>query len=751
MGQASGQNLPYSFPSSGEAPWSGAEHNYASWVPNVSGHLSFGVIDGRGKCHSVNQHCDGAGTRVVVVHAKRSAQDFPLPGGLVGLLRRSVTQDYLIIANTAGARTPNLQEIAEDCNSTPPPGCRSEENGVMVGEVVVLPPDDDAVTGRVLSTLLEQIDDGMDRRQQAGVEGDLEALGGLPDHIRGLVTQASAEIACFRLRFALFRTGEVRIWFDWDDFLGRNAKQFPPTEMEHVAADALPSQAYYFLKDVFHFHYHHDPRTDQLLDITRLDQVRSDASEDSRWRVNILRGLAKVVVEYRQSNRPDSHKKALGVLAYADAFQSVLARTRRCSQLDKGFEWNEDIILYDFGHTKTSIEALDAISESERSAHLQLFGIFIGVLLSALALWAGAVQIQPILCGDNRANGAICPPIKPDFTTNIVNQIVANPLGFVVLLTLSGFLAYIFLFKRVTNVPFAKPVLRFVKSMSDAIGAEVAKRGRDRAGYLAQLAMLFSLSALAAWGAYKVTPKNEVPPVTPRPSAQPGSLWASLDGFVGKPPKETGLFTSSVIAGKIRDILGEDYDDFLVRMTQQSDLKRDGNILWVVGSRSTGDQDGAYLLIDQNAQRLEVGIKTNSQTDIYRSTGVPVRKPGEVLKAIGGFVGDVGPFPLETSSCKSSARGATGPVIHLSGALRGAETCTYKLDLRKGQVVTYSQASARGLDVLLVDGGRSEAIDNGKPINRDGTYEIRVSWQQAGEKPDDTRLRREFYVRMNVR
>lgn len=754
MQQATVQQLPYTFPSSGPTPWSGAEHNYASWVPNVSGHLSFGVIDGRGKCHSVNQHCDAGGTRVVVVHSRRSAQDFPLPGGLVGLFRQSVTQDYLIIANTAGARTPNLQEIGgtnDASNVGGVPGSRHEENGVMVGEVVVLPPDDDAITGSVLKRLLDQIDEDMDRRQQAGVEGDLEALAGLPQHIRDQLDKASRQIACFRLKFALFRTGEVRIWFDWHDFLGRDPDEFPPTEMEQVAAEALPSQAYYFLKDVFHYHYHHDSRTDQLLDITRVDIGAIEPAGDSAWRVNILRGLAKVVVEYRQSNRPDSHKKALGVLAYADAFQSVLARTCRCANLDQGFVWNEDIILYDFIHTKTSIEALDAISESERGAHLQLFGIFIGVLLSALALWAGAVQIQPILCGDNRANAAVCPPIKPDFTTNIVNQIVANPLGFVVLLTLAGGMAYIFLFKRVTNVPFAKPVLRFVRSMSEAFGAEVAKRGRDRIGYYAQLVLLLGLSGLSAWGAYLVTPKNEVPPVTPRPSALPGTPWASLDQFVGKPPKETGLFTSSVIAGKVRDILGEDYDDFLVRMTQQSELRRDGNILWVVGSRSTGDQDGAYLLIDQNAQRLEIGIRTNGQTDIYRSTGVPVRKPGEMLKAIGGFAGDVGPFPLETSSCKSSARGTTGPVIHLSGALRDAETCTYKLDLRKGQVVGYSAASARGLDVILVDGNKAEAISNGKAISRDGTYEIRVSWQLAGGKPDDTRPRREFYVRMNVR
>jgi hypothetical protein len=52
---------------------------------------------------------------------------------------------------------------------------------------------------------------------------------------------------------------------------------------------------------------------------------------------------------------------------------------------------------------------------------------------------------------------------------------------------------------------------------------------------------------------------------------------------------------------------------------------------------------------------------------------------------------------------------------------------------------------------MLVDGEKVEAIGKGKAISRDGTYEIRVSWQLAGGKPDETRPRREFYVRMNVR
>lgn len=751
MSSSPGKSLPYSFPHKGKAPWSSAEHSYASWVPNVSGHLSFGVIDGHGKCHTVNQHCDAAGTRVLVVHQRRSAQDFPLPGGMVGLLRKSATQDYLIVANTSRAWTPNLQDLPECERLGTGPRAREEDNGVMVGEVIVIPPDTDPETAGTLKKALAHIHETMDLRQQECLEGDLDALTALPSEVLATHQAAARTIACFRLNFALFRTGEVRIWFDLDHFLGRDSAAFPPTELEEVAADALPSQVYYFLKDVVHFHYHHDRRSDQLLDITRIGPAASEAEQDARWRTNILRGLAKVVVEYRQSNRTDSNKKALGVLAYADAFQSVLARIRRKGPLEHKFEWNPDIILYDFEHTKSSIEALDALSEARRGAHLQLFGIFVGVLLSALALWAGAVQIQPILCGDQRANAAVCPPIKPDFTTDLVNQVVANPLGFVVFLALLGAVAYIFLFKRVTDVPLAKPILRFFRSLSIAVGADVARRRGDRAGYYAQLAVLGGLAGFTAWAAYKVTPKNEVAPVLPRPAAVQRGPWSSLDNLVGKPPRDTGLFSASVVSGRIRDILGKDYEDFLGRMARQSDLKRNGDLLWVVGTRGAEDPDGAYLLINQAAQRIEVGIWTNGKASIYRDTGSPLRKPPEVQRAMGGFAGDISPFPVETSSCKSIAGGDGGSAIQLSGAMAASENCEFRFDLRKGQVISFHPGSARGLDVAIAQQGHAEPIGDATVIGHDGTYVIRVNWQQVGERRPVGGPRRAFYVRLNVR
>lgn len=682
---------------------------------------------------------------MVVAHERRSAQDFPLPGGFVGLFRRSVTQDFLIVANSAPARTPYL-----DAGK---PKDRLENNGVLVGEVIVLPPDGDPAASQMLKRFLSDVHEEMDIRQHQYLSSPPGGLEGLPTELLARIDALKGQIACYRIHFALFRTGEIRLWFDLDHFLGRDTVAEPADLLEELTADVLPSQAYYFLKDVFHFHYHHHHRTDQLLDLTRLETTSCVADQDVPWRINILRGLAKVVVEYRQSNRPDSNKKALGVLAYADSFQQLLAKIRRPANLDSDFVPIDDIILYDFDHSKLSIEALDALAESDRSSSLQLFGILVGVILSALALWAGAVQIRPILCGEDKsASAAICPPIKPDLTTDFVNTVVGNPLGFVVVLTMMGFLAYIVFFRGVTKVPFAKPIYRFVKAFSSAVGAEVARRSRtDRIGYYAQLAFLGVLPLIVAWGAYKITPKNEVPAILPQRADPSGGPYASLDKLVGRLPKDSGLFSTSVVARPLRDLLGADYDLFLLKMTHQNPLQRMGSRLWVIGNENTEAQNSAFVLIDQKTQQIEVGIRKGGGVVRYRTIGeIPV-KPREIQRAFGGSVADVGPFPIATSLCRFAPSAVAGGPIQLSGSLKGVESCKYQLDLRKGQSVSYNVTSARGLDVFVGDAKQDRLLTGGRLIDRDGTYRLTVSWQRSGSASDASRPIRPFYVRINVR
>ncbi|MBT2185540.1 hypothetical protein [Sphingobium nicotianae] len=655
-----------------------------------------------------------------------------------------MTQDFLIAANTARAKTPYLKDAQ--------PHFRDEANGVLVGEVIVLPRDSDKETKRTLKELLNTVHQAMDEQQQAHPAQASGAMERLPSEILNEIEAKRDLIACYRIKFAIFRTGEVRLWYDWNDFLGRDSIAEPADRYEQIVGDVLPAQAYYFLKDVFHFHYHHDPRTDQLLDLTSLGNQASALNTDVEWRIDTLRGLAKVVVEYRQSPRPDSNKKALGVLAYADAFQSLLARVKRATDLNAGFLPIDDVILYDFDHSRDSIEALDALSETRRSGHLQLFGILIGVILSALALWAGAVQIQPILCGDSRANAAICPPTRPGITTDLINWVVANPLGFVVVLTMAGFLAYIFLFRGVTNVPLAKPILRFVRLMSAALGAEVAKRSRaDRVGYYAQLAFLGALVGFIGWAAYQLTPKNVVPPVAERKSDAAQGPWASLEGAVGRLPRDSGLFTSSVVAPQIRDMLGGDYEEFLRSMAVQSVLRRRGPTLWALGTRARDSQDGAYLLMDQRTRQIEVGVRKDGKLSIYRSTGRILFKPGDVQKFVGGAAADIGPFPIETSVCRSNVGRGANSTMQLSGALRGIEGCEYRLQLRQGQIVSFSPASARGLDVSLVTAGETEPLSGQRLIQKDGTYSLKVSWQRSGGPGDELRPLRPFYARIGIR
>jgi len=734
---------PFAFPRSGPLPWDDADRAYAGWVPTVSGHLSFGLIDGRGRCSALSHRDSGTGSRVVVALQKRSAEDFPLPGRVVSSIRQSATQDYLLLAKTGPAVTPYIEgaKIHEQL----------EEQGVLSGVVLIVPPEEVSQVRIQRNALLDLVRNHVeDVADQCAINPDLDTTT-LPLTLLQEFVSARGTIAFHQLKFALFRTGECRIWFDLSDLLGRDISQAPISSVEQIAISALPSQAYYFLKDVIHLHYHHDPQTDQLIDLVATEKTSSLDVRDNQWRIDTLRGLAKVVIEYRQSNRPDSNKKALGLLAYADAFQTTLARVRRQGKLDDPMLENKALIPYDFKHVRASIEALEALNEYRRGALLQLFGILVGVVLSGFALWAGAVQIQPILCNIS-AERPLCPKVTPGATTNIVNWVVANPLGFVVTLSLFGFAAFILFFRGVTNVPFAKPILRWSKQLSAAVGTTAARlgRGSDAFGFVIQLSFLGLLVIALGLLAYHLVPKNSVPPVVVRsPQASTGP-WSALDPYIGRRPRDTGLFTNSIIAPELRDMLGSDYEEFLRLLDVQSPLQR-GATLWVVGHANPEARDGAFLLIDQRAQRLEIGLRKHGNLQMYRKTGAILQKPLEVARFIGGSVADVGPFPIATSSCRSQTGGAAGNVTHLSGAMRGLEDCSYRFDLRQGQSLTYNPKLARGLEVYVrPDGSPEIKLSSRFLVAKTGMHTVRVAWERTGTPQDATRPLRPFYVRLNT-
>jgi hypothetical protein len=737
--------VPYTLPLTGVYPWLKSQYSFVGWVPNVSGHLSFGLICHGGEPLPLNHQIEKTGERAIVVHRRRSAEDFPLPGSFIGRFRRSVTLDYIIAARTATAKTPfvSVDEIAE----------RVEENGVLTGILLVLPRDSDPEVAAKSAGVIEEIDIAIGAAITCATKDEEIAANQLPENIRDRSSEWQKEIACHRVNFALFRTGELRIWFDLDDFLGRDTKLFPTNETERLAAEYLPSQMYFCVKDLVHRHYHHDPHTDQLLDFYRLD-TGAENVDDISWRVNTLRGLAKVVVEFRHSDAPTSNKKALGVLAYADAFQSLLAKLARDETADKPMRLHSGVILYDFNHVRASIEALDALNETRRGALLQLFGILVGVVLSAFALWAGAVQIQPILCDAMRTSATPCPKMSPNTAVDLINLIVANPLGFVVVLAVLGFAAFVWAFKGIASVPGAKSLRIWVNRFSSAAATTLSQKlGSDNIGYAAYLTIIGVLTFASGFISYLIVPKTEVPSLEQARNAAEGP-WSVLDRFVGKKPGESGLLTSSVISEDLRDLAGEEHDNFMALMTETSSLQRVGNsgVLWVSG-RLAGSQsrDAAYLLIDQRNRKLEMGLRQGGVNTVYRSPGAVIKRPPAITQIFDGVAADVRPLAALSPVCKSVPAGSNSRTLVFEGAMPANEACPARISLRRGQIFTFNPVAARGLQLSIGEEGKQLLPITGSfTAERDGVYLVRVEWQNVGGTPAQRAVLRPFYVRARI-
>ena len=438
---------------------------------------------------------------MVAVHQKRTTQDYIAPEA-VQLARPQASQDYLLIARTNPADTPyfldgKLMQARDD-------------QGVLVGQIIVVPRDRNPIKKRRRKSLLADLKLLLDRQVDPSVDPN-----NIIDAIRDRIGRARIDgVACLAMSVAMFRTGEVRIWFDLEQFLGREVHEqaIPPSPEELKLADLLAPQAYFFVKDITHLHYHHEPDSDQLLPLTRLmpvSEATEHAANELKWRRETLWGLARVVSQFRRRNTLYDFKKVLGVLAYADAFQSTLAMIWRKELLEQDMERHTRLSRYDFAHTRSSVEAMESLASWRRSGGLQLFAIMAGVVLSSLTLWAGAIQIRPIVCPPPTIQKSNLPPICPPFhyqrAVTVISWVTENPVLFTSVVFVLGFAVFILVFRDITFVPFGKRLQRALSRVSKAFGATASRMAKqdsafaDWIGYLSSLLVLGMTLGGSVW------------------------------------------------------------------------------------------------------------------------------------------------------------------------------------------------------------------------------------------------------------
>ncbi|AOX99719.1 hypothetical protein [Jeongeupia sp. USM3] len=120
-----------------------------------------------------------------------------------------------------------------------------------------------------------------------------------------------------------------------------------------------------------------------------------------------------------------------------------------------------------------------------------------------------------------------------------------------------------------------------------------------------------------------------------------GNDWRSLEQFVGKYPRDVGLYTDvSPIAPELKRLLGSRFETFKEWMATQGPLQREQGVLYATGNKQHAAGDGsAYLLIDVARRQLEVGMMSKGKLVVYASAGDAIYKPKDVETIIQNMAG----------------------------------------------------------------------------------------------------------------
>jgi hypothetical protein len=436
--------------------------SYAGWVPTITGQLSFSLIGLGGAapgCVTANVEFQdiraGHPRRRVAVIKRRVTRDLPVTFFPIPDIFRSIAAEFVLLGETRSAARPIIRDgkITE----------RDDEIGVLTGDILVVPyhPKQRGAEKSLVNKIRRHIAAIGDSAPRAvvGTDADLKMEMG---EWKAEAALKDLKLVC--ARFELYRTGEFRLKIvDSLPVVGTN-------EEDQSAFDSIiASQIYYFVKDIAHRHYHHRPASDNLLPLTAIT-----ADDDLGWRRETLWSLARAVLEMRRSGRLPGHKSALGVLAYAEAFQGLLAKTHRTSKSAPTFELTDEIACYDFTHTRQS---LDATIAEKSFIHSQWSGIqtfLVGTCLAFAALWLAFAQVRDLGCQSETD----CPQIPAPMTVLIAWALEQPHIMAAALLILGAI--YVEVFRR--SLMVVTPLRawgEFIGDWFDAIGATISRVARQ--------------------------------------------------------------------------------------------------------------------------------------------------------------------------------------------------------------------------------------------------------------------------------
>lgn len=186
----------------------------------------------------------------------------------------------------------------------------------------------------------------------------------------------------------------------------------------------LVKQLHYFLKDICHNHYHHDPKTDSKTTV-----YLSENKNCKKWAYNTIYSLQRSIVTARHFKSEETLQRALGISAYASTFQNLILKNEK-GNFDDNFKG------FNFEELNKSISILLEQVKSDKSKKNSYILFAVTNFIAVLAISIGLHQFTDAF-----------PNSKYPFTGTIKNfseYAIQNPIGTSFFITLA-FLALLIL------------------------------------------------------------------------------------------------------------------------------------------------------------------------------------------------------------------------------------------------------------------------------------------------------------------
>lgn len=357
-------------------PWDAVPVQYAGWIPNALGHLSFSHLGARSRAH-VAVRRDIAKVQHVVAHQAQQTAEYGLPNWVMRQFRPGLVHDWVLVGSTMSANYPSGGNSG---GNSPARSVFSDEQGMLRGTLYLLPDMNSRPAGRWTSW---RVRGNFRRNARKIISGVTRSYtGGAPlDHgnrqMEGLIQELQAQGVTFlTIQFALIRTGEARFWLE----------DRSPLESQESEDTAVRS-AFVFLQEVAY-----KPSRNHPIQAPLFPLIRIGDDNEVEWQRMTMWSLLHFIEDHVQRAKTSNLREALNIITYAEVFQRLYSGMVRSREGHAGFIPINNLYYYGFQELRSSV-TLQLESRSTRLAFATAaIGPTFAIALSSVIL---AVNLSP--------------------------------------------------------------------------------------------------------------------------------------------------------------------------------------------------------------------------------------------------------------------------------------------------------------------------------------------------------------------